>query len=65
MPFDGLPSSKGGEFCKKRPAVGEKAFVAHTQIVQPCFAIGRPENAILRAPSVTKIEDVAFQTIAG
>ena len=65
MSFDGLRSTKGGEFCKKRPAMAEKALVARTQIVQPCFAIGRPENAILRAPSVTKIEDVAFQTIAG
>jgi len=58
-----LPES--GEFCKKRPAVGKKALVACTQIIQPSFAVRRPENTILRAPSVTKFEDVAFQAIAG
>jgi hypothetical protein len=65
LPFDALPLPKGGHFCKKRPAVGEKAFVARTQIVQPCFAIGCPENAILRAPSVTEREDLTFQAIPG
>jgi len=45
--------------------VGEEALVAGTQVVQPGFASGRPENAILRAPSVAEVEDVAFQAIAG
>jgi hypothetical protein len=65
LPLDGLLVAEDREFCKKRPAVGEKAFVARTQIVQPCFAIGCPENAILRAPSVTEREDLTFQAIPG
>jgi hypothetical protein len=62
-PLDGLAVSEGGQLFKKRPAVGEKAFVPLTQIVQPIFPFGCPENAILRAPSVTQVEDIAFQAI--
>ena len=62
---EGLRVSQGGQLCKKRPAVAEKAFEARTQIVQAVFTVGRPENAILRAPAVTEVEDVAFETIAG
>jgi len=65
LPFLGLPVPERGKFRKKRPAVRKKAFVACTQIVQPSFAIGRSEDAILRAPSIAKIENVAFQAIAG
>ena len=45
--------------------MAEKVFEARTQIVQAVFTVGRPENAILRAPSVAQVEDVAFQAIAG
>jgi len=65
LSLEGLLVSKGGQLFKKRPAVGEKAFEACTQIVQTILAIPCPENAILRAPSVTEVEDVAFETIAG
>ncbi len=63
--MSGLLVSEGGKLFKKRFAVGKKAFVPRTQIVQPGLPIGCPENAILRAASITKIEDVAFQAIAG
>ena len=65
MPLDGLLVVEGGQLFKKRLAVGKEGFEPRTQIVQPCFTFGCPQNAILRAPSVTKIEDLAFQTITG
>ena len=65
MPFDALPWPQGGQFCEKRSAMAEEAFVARTQIVQPCFAIGCPENAILWAPTVAEREDLACQAITG
>jgi hypothetical protein len=56
---------EGGELFKKRFAVGKKAFVSRAQVVQPGFTFGCPENSVLRAPSVTKREDIAFHTITG
>jgi len=65
LSLNGLLSPKGGELFEKRPAVGKEALVSRAQIVQPGLTFGCLENAILRAPSVTKIEDLACQTIAG
>jgi hypothetical protein len=65
LTLEGLFVSQGGQLFKKRPAVGEKAFEPCAQVVQPVFTIGRPENAILRAPSVTKFEEVTVPAIAG
>ena len=45
--------------------MGKEAFVPCTQIVQPCFPVGRPKNAILRTPSIAQCKDLAFQAIAG
>lgn len=63
--MNGLRVAEGGQLFKKRFAVGEEAFEPRTQIVQPGFPIRRLENAVLRAASVAKIEDIAFQAIPG
>ena len=63
--MDGLLVAEGGQLFKKRPAAGKEALEPRTQIVQPGFTFGCPENAILRAPSVTQSEDLTFQAITG
>ena len=45
--------------------MGEEAFVACTQVVQPSFAIRRIMEAILRAPTMAHVQNIARLTIAG
>jgi len=48
-----------------RAAVDEEAFIAGTQVVQPCFTVWGLDDAIFRASSVTHGPDFAFPAIAG
>jgi len=63
--FKGLSSPEGGHLHGKRPAVGEKTFIARTQVVQPRFAVRRMKDTIFRAPAIAHIPDLARQTQAG
>ena len=65
LPSKELPVAESCEFCNKKSAVGEKTFIAGTEITQSCFAIGRLQDAILGAPAITHGQDLASPAITG
>ena len=65
LSFEGLPSPQSGQFFDERLAVSEKALIACTEVVQSRFAIRRPKDPVLRAPSMAQEKDLACLTVAG
>ena len=53
------------ELSNKGSAVGKETFIARTKVIEPRFAIWRLEEAILGAPPITHIQDLAYLTILG
>ena len=65
LPFKELPVVESCELRNKGSAVGEKTFIAGTEITQSCFAIGCLQDAILGAPAITHGQDLASTAITG
>ena len=62
---ESLPSPLSGDGLYERSAVGEKAFIARAQIVQPRFAIRCLNEAILRTFAIAHRPDLTSLTVAG
>jgi hypothetical protein len=65
LPFKRLPLPESDELFDKRPTMSEKTLIARTKIIESCFAIRCPEDAILRTPAIAHGPDLASLAITG
>ena len=65
LPIKGLPLPESHNLLNKRPAVSEKTSIACTKIIEPCFPIRRPEDAIFRASPIAHGLDLASPAATG